>query len=49
MALMLHYCLEAAEKLADEGVEVEVLDLRTLRPLDSEAILVQRRARPARR
>ena len=37
--LMLHYCLEAAEDLADEGVEVEVLDLRTLRPLDSEAIL----------
>jgi 2-oxoisovalerate dehydrogenase E1 component beta subunit len=37
--LMLHYCLEAAEELAGEGVEVEVLDLRTLRPLDSEAIL----------
>jgi 2-oxoisovalerate dehydrogenase E1 component beta subunit len=37
--LMLHYCLEAAEELAEEGVEVEVLDLRTLRPLDSEAIL----------
>ena len=37
--LMLHYCLEAAEELATEGVEVEVLDLRTLRPLDSEAIL----------
>ena len=36
---MLHYCLEAAEDLANEGVEVEVLDLRTLRPLDSEAIL----------
>src|SRR5215211_1124833 len=28
--LMLHHCLEAAEELADEGVEVEVLDLRTL-------------------
>jgi len=37
--LMLHYCLEAAEELASEGVEVEVLDLRTLRPLDSAAIL----------
>jgi 2-oxoisovalerate dehydrogenase E1 component beta subunit len=37
--LMLHYCLEAAEDLAHEGIEVEVLDLRTLRPLDTEAIL----------
>jgi 2-oxoisovalerate dehydrogenase E1 component beta subunit len=37
--LMLHYCLEAADDLAREGVEVEVLDLRTLRPLDTEAIL----------
>ena len=31
--------LEAAEQLAAEGIEVEVLDLRTLRPLDTEAIL----------
>ena len=37
--LMLYYSLEAAEALAREGVEVEVLDLRTLRPLDTEAIL----------
>lgn len=37
--LMLHYSLEAAETLAREGVEVEVLDLRTLRPLDVEGIL----------
>jgi 2-oxoisovalerate dehydrogenase E1 component beta subunit len=37
--LMLHYCLEAAEELAHDGVDAEVLDLRTLRPLDSEAIL----------
>ena len=37
--LMLHYCLDAAEELAHEGVEVEVLDLRTLRPLDSATIL----------
>jgi pyruvate dehydrogenase E1 component beta subunit len=27
-------CLEAAEKLAEEGVSAEVIDLRTLRPLD---------------
>jgi 2-oxoisovalerate dehydrogenase E1 component beta subunit len=37
--MMLHYCLEAAQALGAEGVSVEVLDLRTLRPLDAEAIL----------
>lgn len=31
--------LEAADALAAEGVDAEVLDLRTLRPLDDEAIL----------
>ena len=31
--------LEAAEMLAGEGIEAEVLDLRTLRPLDREAVL----------
>jgi pyruvate dehydrogenase E1 component beta subunit len=31
--------LEAAEQLAGEGIEAEVIDLRTLRPLDKEAIL----------
>ncbi len=31
--------LEAAEKLAEEGIEAEVIDLRTLRPLDTEAVL----------
>jgi pyruvate dehydrogenase E1 component beta subunit len=31
--------LEAAETLAGEGIEAEVIDLRTLRPLDKEAIL----------
>lgn len=31
--------LEAAEKLAAEGISAEVLDLRTIRPLDREAIL----------
>jgi pyruvate dehydrogenase E1 component beta subunit len=31
--------LEAAEHLAEEGIEAEVLDLRTLRPLDTAAIL----------
>ncbi|HEX7709755.1 MAG TPA: pyruvate dehydrogenase complex E1 component subunit beta [Sphingomonadaceae bacterium] len=31
--------LEAAETLAGEGIDAEVLDLRTLRPLDREAVL----------
>ena len=31
--------LDAAEQLADEGIDAEVLDLRTLRPLDEAAIL----------
>ena len=37
--LVLHYALEAAAILEKEGVSVEVLDLRTLRPLDKDAIL----------
>ncbi len=36
--LMRHRAAEAAERLAGEGVEVEVIDPRTLVPLDSEAI-----------
>ncbi len=30
---------EAAEKLAEEGIDAEVIDLRTLRPLDTETVL----------
>jgi len=33
------FALEAADELADEGIDAEVIDLRTLRPLDREAIL----------
>ena len=33
------YALEAAEKLAAEGISAEVVDLRTLRPLDYETVL----------
>ncbi len=33
------YALEAAEKLAADGIEAEVIDLRTLRPLDYDTIL----------
>ena len=34
-----HFCMEAAEELAGEGIEVDVLDMRTIRPLDIEAVL----------
>jgi 2-oxoisovalerate dehydrogenase E1 component beta subunit len=37
--MMHYYALEAAEKLAAEGVNVEVVDLRTLYPVDRETIL----------
>ena len=37
--LTLHYCLEAAEQISREGVSVEVVDLRTLTPLDTETVL----------
>ncbi len=33
------YALEAAAKLAEEGISAEVIDLRTLRPMDTGAIL----------
>jgi pyruvate dehydrogenase E1 component beta subunit len=33
------YALEAAEKLAEEGIDAEVIDLRTLRPLDYDTLL----------
>jgi 2-oxoisovalerate dehydrogenase E1 component beta subunit len=36
---MVHNALEAATVLAEEGIELEVLDLRTLLPLDKERIL----------
>jgi 2-oxoisovalerate dehydrogenase E1 component beta subunit len=37
-AAMVHTAQEAADLLAKEGIEVEILDLRTLSPLDREAI-----------
>ena len=36
---MVHLAAQSAAKLAKEGIEVEVLDLRSLRPLDVDAIL----------
>ena len=38
-AAMMHTSLEAADALAEEGIEAEVIDLRTLMPLDEETIL----------
>jgi 2-oxoisovalerate dehydrogenase E1 component beta subunit len=37
--MMHYYTLQAAEKLAGEGVEVEVVDLRTLYPVDKQTVL----------
>jgi 2-oxoisovalerate dehydrogenase E1 component beta subunit len=37
--LMAHYALEAADLLDGEGVSAEVVDIRTLRPLDGETLL----------
>ena len=36
---MVKHTLAAAEKLADEGIDAEVIDLRTTRPLDMETLL----------
>jgi 2-oxoisovalerate dehydrogenase E1 component beta subunit len=37
--MMLYYTLQAAEQAAKEGISVEVVDLRTLYPVDRETIL----------
>ncbi|OMP67726.1 alpha-ketoacid dehydrogenase subunit beta [Domibacillus epiphyticus] len=37
--LCVHFALQAAEKLAKDGIEAEVVDLRTVYPLDKEAII----------
>ncbi len=41
--LMVHYAMEAAQNLEQEGWSVEVVDLRTVYPLDKEAILTSAR------
>jgi acetoin:2,6-dichlorophenolindophenol oxidoreductase subunit beta len=38
-AIMVHRALEAAERLAAEGIQAEVIDLRSIRPIDHETIL----------
>lgn len=37
--LAVHFALQAAEKLADEGIDAHILDLRTIYPLDKEGII----------
>lgn len=37
--LMVNYCLQAADILAEDGINVEVVDLRTVYPLDKETII----------
>ena len=37
--LTLHYALQAAETLATEGIEIEVVDLRTVSPIDQDTVL----------
>ena len=36
---MVHYAVEAAQELAKEGIDVEIIDLRTLNPLDMDTVL----------
>ncbi|SNT26713.1 2-oxoisovalerate dehydrogenase E1 component beta subunit [Bacillus sp. OK838] len=37
--LCVHFALQAAERLASDGISVHILDLRTVYPLDQEAII----------
>lgn len=37
--LCVHFALQAAERLASDGISVHILDLRTVYPLDQEAIM----------
>lgn len=38
-SIMMHRAMDAAERLASEGISAEVIDLRSIRPIDSETIL----------
>ena len=38
-SIMVGHAVDAAEELSQQGIEAEVIDLRTLRPLDTEAIV----------
>jgi len=34
-----HECIQAADQLAEEGISAEIIDLRTIRPLDMETVI----------
>jgi pyruvate dehydrogenase E1 component beta subunit len=34
-----NFCLEAADRLSDDGISVDVLDMRTIRPLDIDSVI----------
>lgn len=36
---MVSFCLDAAEKLASEGIEAEVINMATIKPLDTETLI----------
>lgn len=38
-SIMVHKALEAAEKLAEEGIKAEVIDLRSIRPIDGPTVI----------
>jgi acetoin:2,6-dichlorophenolindophenol oxidoreductase subunit beta len=38
-SIMVHKALDAAAKLHEEGIEAEVIDLRTIRPIDKETVI----------
>ena len=44
---MVQTCLQAAEAAAEEGRGLEVIDLRTLSPLDLDPVIASVRRRPA--
>ena len=37
--LLHHFCIEAAERLSHDGIEIEVIDLRSIYPLDIDTVL----------
>jgi 2-oxoisovalerate dehydrogenase E1 component beta subunit len=37
--LMHHFCVEAAERLSKDGIDIEVIDLRSIYPLDIDTVL----------
>ena len=45
---MVHHCLEVANELIDENIDVEVVDLRTVRPIDEELVLESAKKKQAK-